>query len=93
MMANLRKSKVRIALPKLDGPPTPTKVDLEIVRNNGSPMAIETAPERLQASKYTPTPSQTDSLTSQGPNPLMLVGHPNHIIRLGQFTEISVTPK
>jgi len=59
-MANPRRPKLRIALPKLDSPPAPTKVDLEIARNHGSSMAIEATPERLQASKNMPTPSLTE---------------------------------
>lgn len=59
-MANSRRPKVRIAPPKLDGPPAPTKVDLEIARNHGSSMAIDATREKLQASKNTPTPSMTE---------------------------------
>ncbi len=59
-MANPRRPKVRITLPKLDSPPAPTKVDLEIARNHGSSMAIDATTERLQASKNIPTPSLTE---------------------------------
>ncbi|GAB1319508.1 BZIP domain-containing protein [Madurella fahalii] len=40
-----------------DDPPEPTPVDTEIARHQGSSVAIEATPERLQASKNLPTPS------------------------------------
>ncbi|KAF2818122.1 hypothetical protein CC86DRAFT_309878 [Ophiobolus disseminans] len=38
-------------------PPAPTPIDIEIANHNGSTVAIEATPERVQAAKKMPTPS------------------------------------
>lgn len=38
-------------------PPTPAAIDIEIANHNGSTVAIEATPDRLQAAKKMPTPS------------------------------------
>ncbi|KAF3030335.1 hypothetical protein E8E12_000426 [Didymella heteroderae] len=38
-------------------PPAPAAIDIEIANHNGSTVAIEATPDRLQAAKKTPTPS------------------------------------
>ena len=40
-----------------NGPPAPNKVNLKIARHKGSSVAVDATYERLQASKYSPTPS------------------------------------
>src|SRR2546430_8559384 len=56
-MSKPERPKLRLSPPTPDGPPTPTAIDIEIADNQGSTMAIETTPEKLQASKKMPTPS------------------------------------
>jgi hypothetical protein len=48
-----------------DGPPTPTPINFEIARNNGTTVAIEATNERLQASKIAPTPSLSEIIEQQ----------------------------
>ncbi|KAI9658225.1 MAG: hypothetical protein M1821_002357 [Bathelium mastoideum] len=43
--------------PPSDGPPIPNEVDIEIARHNGSSLAVDATRERLQAAKFSPTPS------------------------------------
>lgn len=38
-------------------PPVPAAIDIEIANHNGSTVAIEATPDRLQAAKKMPTPS------------------------------------
>jgi len=58
IMLRHRKPKIRL-VPKFDTPPALTAVDTEIARNQGSSVAIEATPERMQAAKKMPTPSLT----------------------------------
>lgn len=42
-----------------DAPPVPIAIDIEIAKCNGSTVAIDAMPDRLQAAKEMPTPSLT----------------------------------
>lgn len=55
-MHRFKRQRPRFRLDS-DQPPTPTSIDVEIARNQGTTVAIEATDESLQASKIVPTPS------------------------------------
>lgn len=56
-MSKPRPKGIRLNTLRLDGPPPPNPIDIEIGRNNGSTVALEATPERVQASKRMPIPT------------------------------------
>jgi hypothetical protein len=52
-----QKSPAQLRPSLNSAPPVPTAIDIQIANNNGSTVAIEAMPDRVQAAKKMPTPS------------------------------------
>lgn len=56
-MFKRKRPQAQFASSERDAPPTPTAIDLEVARHQGSSVAIEATEDRSEASKKMPTPS------------------------------------
>jgi hypothetical protein len=56
-MFRTQQSRAQLRPSLNSAPPVPTAIDIEIANNNGSTVAIEAMPDRVQAAKKMPTPS------------------------------------
>ena len=56
-MIRNQRSQTRLQPNANSAPPAPAAIDIEIANHNGSTVAIEATPDRVQAAKKMPTPS------------------------------------